>query len=195
MAVRRICVFCGSKSGRDHVYRETAEQFGKLLVARGLSLVFGGGNVGLMGVIANAVLDLGGHVIGVIPRMLATKELLHVGVRDMHVTDSMHSRKARMEELSDAFVALPGGFGTFEELLEIITWAQLGIHNKPVGILNVAGYFEPLIQLFDHAIGQGFIKPKHRQLIVCESTPETLLDEIGRHRVVAEPPSLRLDEA
>jgi uncharacterized protein (TIGR00730 family) len=190
----RVCVFCGSKSGRDQVYRETAEQLGKLLVARGLRLVYGGGSVGLMGVIADAVLAAGGQVTGVIPRMLATKELLHTGVQNMHVTDSMHSRKARMEELSDAFVALPGGFGTLEELLEIITWAQLGIHKKPVGILNVAGYFDPFIQLIDHAIVQGFIKPKHRQLIVCASDPASLLDELVRYRVVAEPPLLRLDE-
>src|SRR5262245_57910496 len=173
MGLQRVCVFCGSKTGRDQVYREAAEQLGSILVARGLELVYGGGSVGLMGVLADSVLARGGQVTGVIPRMLATKELLHAGVPSMHVTDSMHSRKARMEELSDAFVALPGGFGTLEEVLEIITWAQLGIHKKPVGILNVNGYFDPLLQLIDQAIGSGFIKSKHRQLIVCSAEPAT----------------------
>jgi uncharacterized protein (TIGR00730 family) len=191
----RICVFCGSKTGRDSVYRESAAHLGKLLVARGLELVYGGGSVGLMGVIADAVLAAGGKVTGVIPLMLATKELIHAGVPNMVVTDSMHARKARMEELSDAFIALPGGFGTFEELLEIITWAQLGIHRKPVGILNVAGYFDPLIQFIDHAIAHGFIKARHRGLIECAANPATLLDQVAQHRATGEPALVRLDEA
>jgi hypothetical protein len=190
----RICVFCGSKTGHNRVYREAAEQLGKSLVERGLGLVYGGGSVGLMGVIANTVLAAGGAVTGVIPRMLATKELLHPAVHEMHVMDSMHARKARMAELSDAFIALPGGFGTFEELLEIVTWAQLGIHGKPIGVLNVAGYFDTLIQFIDHAIAEGFIKPRHRQLLFSAPAPATLLDQITQHHAVAEPPWVRPEE-
>jgi hypothetical protein len=159
---------------------------GRLLVQRGLTLVYGGGSVGLMGVIADAVLAAGGDVVGVIPQMLATKELLHDGVPQMHVMASMHARKARMEQLSDAFVAMPGGYGTFEELLEIVTWAQLGIHRKPIGLLNVAGYFDPLVQFFDHAIREGFIKPKHRQLVMVADQPDALLDALVQYRPVTE---------
>ena len=185
--MRRVCVFCGSKVGHNSLYREAAEMLGKLLVERGLGLVYGGGSVGLMGVIADAVLAAGGEVIGVIPEMLATKELLHTGVSNMHRMHSMHARKAKMAELADAFVALPGGFGTFEELLEIITWAQLGIHHKPVGLLNVAGYYDPLVQFVEHAISEGFIKAKHRELIVVASDPATLLEAMLKHRPPAEP--------
>ena len=155
--MRRVCVFCGSKVGHNSLYRDTAQTLGKLLVKGGLGLVYGGGSVGLMGVIADTVLAAGGEVIGVIPEMLATTELLHTGVQQMHRMHSMHARKAKMAELSDAFIALPGGYGTFEELLEMITWAQLGIHRKPVGLLNVAGYYDPLVQFVDHAIAEGFI--------------------------------------
>ena len=185
--MRRVCVFCGSKTGHNHLYRDAAGQLGKLLVARGLGLVYGGGSVGLMGVIADAVLAGGGEVIGVIPEMLATKELLHSGVKDMHRMHSMHARKAKMAELSDAFIALPGGFGTFEELLEMITWSQLGIHRKPVGLLNVAGFYAPLVQFIDHAIAEGFIKPKHRQLIVIADEPAALLDLVLIHHPPVEP--------
>lgn len=180
--MKRICVFCGSKVGSTGLYREAARQLGRLMVERGLGLVYGGGSVGLMGVIADTVLAAGGEVIGVIPEMLATKELLHTGVRQMHVMASMHARKARMAELADAFIAMPGGFGTFEELLEMITWSQLGIHRKPVGLLNVAGYFDPLVQFIDHAISEGFIKPKHRQLIVVADQPAALLDQVAQHK-------------
>lgn len=185
--MRRVCVFCGSKVGHNSLYRDAAQTLGKLLVERGLGLVYGGGSVGLMGVIANAVLAAGGEIIGVIPEMLATKELLHTGVQQMHRMQSMHARKAKMAELSDAFIALPGGYGTFEELLEMITWSQLGIHRKPVGLLNVAGYYDPLVQFVDHAIAEGFIKPKHRELIVVADTPESLLDKILQHRPPVEP--------
>jgi uncharacterized protein (TIGR00730 family) len=185
--MRRVCVFCGSKVGLNSVYRDAAESLGKLVVERGIGLVYGGGSVGLMGVIADAVLAAGGEVIGVIPEMLATKELLHTGVKDMHRMHSMHARKAKMAELSDAFVAMPGGYGTFEELLEMITWAQLGIHRKPVGLLNVASYYDPLVQFVDHAIAEGFIKPKHRQLIVVSNDPASLLDLIVKHQPPAEP--------
>ena len=181
--MRRICVFCGSKVGGDARYRDATERLGRLFVQRGYTLVYGGGSVGLMGVLADVVLAGRGDVIGVIPQRLATKELLHTGVPTMHVVASMHERKARMEELADAFIALPGGFGTFEETLEMITWAQLGIHRKHVGLLNVAGYFAPLVQLVEHAIAEGFIKSKHRQLIVIAEEPETLLDQLEDHHL------------
>jgi hypothetical protein len=193
--MRRVCVFCGSKVGRNRLHRDAAESLGKLLVERNLGLVYGGGSVGLMGVIADAVLAAGGEVIGVIPEMLATKELLHAGVERMHRMASMHARKAKMAELADAFIALPGGYGTFEELLEMITWAQLGIHHKPVGLLNVAGYYNPLVQFVDHAIAEGFIKPKHRQLIVVADEPTVLLDLIQKHHPPAEPKFMSIKHA
>ena len=140
-----------------------------------------------MGVVSDAVLEAGGEVIGVIPQSLATKELLHTGVADMRVVDSMHDRKALMAELSDAFIALPGGFGTFEELFEVITWAQLGIHTKSVGLLNVGGFFDPLLRLIDHAIQEQFIKPEHRKLMVVEERPDDLLEQLERHQ----PPEVR----
>lgn len=181
--MERICVFCGSKSGVDGRYREAASELGRLLASRSTALVFGGGSVGLMGVIADAVLEAGGEAIGVIPRMLATKELLHPDVPDVRMVDDMHARKALMAELADAFIALPGGFGTFEELFEIVTWAQLGIHRKTTGLLNVAGYFDPLVRLIDHAVQEGFIKAKHRELIVVEERPAALLERLATHRL------------
>jgi uncharacterized protein (TIGR00730 family) len=183
--MQRVCVFCGSKVGNAPMYRDAAERLGGVLVARGLELVYGGGSVGLMGVLADTVLAAGGAVTGVIPGMLATEELLHPRVKDMHVMPSMHARKARMEELSDAFIALPGGYGTFEELLEIVTWAQLGIHNKPVGILDVGGYFKPLLVFLDHAVEEGFIKVTHRELLCSASQPESLLDALAARRLPA----------
>ena len=185
--MQRVTVFCGSRIGVDPRHRELARALGRLLVQRGCGLVFGGGSVGLMGVVSDAVLEAGGEVIGVIPRSLATKELLHTGVPDMRVVDSMHDRNALMAELSDAFIALPGGFGTFEELFEVITWAQLGIHSKSVGLLNVGGFFDPLVRLIDHAIQEQFIKPQHRGLIVVEERPDVLLEQLERHR----PPEVR----
>ncbi|MBT6157286.1 MAG: TIGR00730 family Rossman fold protein, partial [Planctomycetaceae bacterium] len=146
-------------------------------------LVFGGGSVGSMGVVSDAFLEAGGEVIGVIPQSLATKELLHTEVPDMRVVASMHDRKALMAELSDAFIALPGGFGTFEELFEVITWAQLGIHTKSVGLLNVGGFFDPPLRLIDHAIQERFITPKHRELFVVEERPDVLLEQLDRHRL------------
>lgn len=183
--MKRICVFCGSKFGKNGLYRQAAQRLGRLLVQRGHGLVYGGGSVGLMGVLADAVLAAGGEVIGVIPDALVTPERAHPGVAQMYVVDSMHLRKARMNELSDAFVALPGGFGTLEELFEVISWSQLGIHRKPVGLLNVAGYYNPLVRLLDHAMAEGFIKPRHRQLLVVADQPERLLDALVRHRVRA----------
>jgi len=180
---RRVCVFCGSNVGSDPACARAAGELGREIVRRGWGLVWGGGSVGLMGVLADAVLAAGGQVTGVIPEMLATKELLHPRATKMHVAPTMHARKALMEELSDAFVALPGGYGTFEELLEIITWAQLGIHAKPIGLLNVARFYDRLTGFFDHAIEEGFIKSKHRSLIVAADTPADLLDQLERHEM------------
>src|SRR5579863_4621919 len=181
--LRRVCVFCGSKSGVSHAYRDAAAALGAEFVNRNMGLVFGGGSVGLMGVIADAVLDAGGEVVGVIPDALATKELLHVRVSDMRRVRDMHERKAVMAELADAFIALPGGFGTFEELFEVITWAQLGFHRKNIGLLNVDGYFDPLVELVDHAIRAEFIKSSHRDLIVLEREPALLLDRLATHQM------------
>ncbi len=181
--LKSVCVFCGSKVGVGDGYREQTAMLGRLLAEHQIRLVFGGGSVGLMGVVADAVLESGGQVTGVIPGMLATKELLHPDVSDMHRVDDMHTRKALMAELSDAFIALPGGYGTFEELFEIITWAQLGIHEKNIGLLNVAGFFDPLVRMIDHAIQEGFIKPKHRELIVVEERPDALLERLVEHQM------------
>ncbi|MEQ9071071.1 MAG: TIGR00730 family Rossman fold protein, partial [Gimesia chilikensis] len=163
--INSICVFCGSKSGSDPQYHESAQELGRLLAERNITLVYGGGSVGLMGIIADAVLAAGGKVIGVIPRQLATRELLHPGVEEMHVVEDMHTRKAKMAEFSDAFIAMPGGFGTLEELFEVVSWVQLGIYLKPIGLLNTSGFYDPLLNLVEHCIDTEFIKPKYRNLI------------------------------
>jgi uncharacterized protein (TIGR00730 family) len=179
----RICVFCGSHTGTASAYRDATVALATEMVRRGQGIVFGGGSVGLMGVLADRALELGGEVIGVIPEALATKELLHSRVPDMRRVADMHERKALMAELAGAFVALPGGYGTFEELFEILTWAQLGFHRKNIGLLNVGGYFEPLVALIEHAIGEGFITPTHRDLFVVESEPARLLDRLATHEM------------
>jgi uncharacterized protein (TIGR00730 family) len=179
--MRRIGVFCGSQVGIKRQYREAAEELGSLLASRDLGLVYGGGHVGLMGVLADATLQAGGEVIGVIPEAMVARELAHGNVTELQVVPSMHARKARMAELSDAFIAMPGGYGTFEELFEIITWAQLGIHRKPIGLLNVAGYYDGLLACIEQAIAEGFIKPEHRQLTVMAATPTALFDALVRH--------------
>ncbi len=185
--LRRICVFCGSKTGNADHYRAHADQLGRLLVEAGCGLVYGGGSVGLMGVIADSVLAAGGQVVGVIPEALATKELLHTGVSEMRVVRSMHERKATMAELADAFIAMPGGLGTFEEFFEAVTWAQLGFHRKNIGLLNTDGFFDPLLTLIDHSIGEGFIKPAYRDLIVVNDEPASLLESLEGHQ----PPEVR----
>lgn len=167
--MKRICVFCGSNSGIDPVFLETAEKVGKFLVSENVELVYGGGRVGLMGKIADTVLANGGRVIGVIPEALAIKEVAHQGLTELYIVDSMHERKALMAELSDGFIALPGGFGTFEELCEIITWAQLGIHQKPCALLNVNGFYDHLIAQIDLSVSQNFIRDEHRRLVLVES--------------------------
>ncbi len=177
----KLCVFCGSRPGDRPVYREAAADLGVQLAARRATLVFGGGSVGLMGVVADAVLDAGGEVVGVIPRMLAVKELLHARVADMRLVADMHERKATMAALADAFVALPGGYGTLEELFEVVTWAQLGIHAKNIGLLNVAGFFDPLVRMIDHAVETGFIRPEHRKLVVVEERSDALLARLEQH--------------
>ncbi len=174
----RICVFCASTHGVRPEYAEATRAFGRRLVARGHSLVYGGGNVGLMGVVADAVLEAGGDVTGVIPHALMAREIGHGGVTPPHVVDSVHERKALMAELSDAFVALPGGVGTFEELFEAITWTQLGLHRKPCGLLNVAGFYDGLIAFLDHAWAEGFIKPETRAIVTASRDADTLLDRL-----------------
>jgi uncharacterized protein (TIGR00730 family) len=164
-------------------YQDSAVALGRTLLDHQLGLVYGGGIVGLMGIVANAVLDGGGEVIGVIPEALATRELAHPGLTRMHVVKTMHERKAVMARLADAFVALPGGYGTFEELLEIITWAQLGLHQKPIGLLNVENYFTHLIALVDNAVHEGFIRPEHRELMVVSDQPRDLLVRLTGHQM------------
>jgi len=173
--MRSICVFCGSRPGVRPAYRAAAELLGKTLAERGLELVYGGGNVGLMGVVADACLAAGGKVVGVIPRALMEWEVGHEGLSRLEVVDSMHTRKARMAELADGFIALPGGLGTFEELFEILTWAQLGFHNKPTALLNVEAYYQPLIQLMDRGVGEGFMKAENRGLLLVEDDVVALL--------------------
>lgn len=193
--MKNICVFCGSNTGLPTVYREAATEMGRLLVAEGSGLVYGGGSIGLMGVIADSVLAAGGHVIGVIPERLALVELLHAGVQDMRVVSSMHTRKAMMAELSDAFIALPGGYGTFEELFEVITWAQLGIHSKPIGLLNTGGYYDHLLSFIDRTIQDGFIKEKHRDLFIVEATPQALLERLKAHHMPDTPKWIKPSES
>lgn len=174
--MKRVAVFCGSSKGSNPVYVQAAGLLGRALVERGWGLVYGGGQIGLMGVLADAVLAAGGEVIGVIPEALALKEVAHDGLTDLRVVTSMHERKAMMAELSDAFIAMPGGFGTFEEFCEIVTWAQLGMHVKPCGLLNVNGFFDPLLALFDRGVTEGFIRPQHRALVLEDADPVQLLN-------------------
>jgi uncharacterized protein (TIGR00730 family) len=174
--MKRICIFCGSSPGHNPAYAQAARTIGRALAERQVALVFGGGRVGLMGAVADACLEAGGEVIGVIPKGLTTKELAHAGLSDLRVVETMHDRKALMAELADAFVALPGGFGTLEEFCEVLTWSQLGIHRKPCALLNVAGYFDPLLSLFDHAVDEGFVAAEHRGLLVHASETVALLD-------------------
>lgn len=174
----RICVYLGSSPGRSPLYREAAEQFGTLLAQRGIGLVYGGGQVGLMGVIADAVCAGGGEVIGVIPEALRAREKDHHGITELHVVKSMHDRKALMAKLSDGFVTLPGGIGTFEEMFEAWCWSQLGYHAKPVGLLNVGDFYDGLIQFVDKIVAEGFLQDRHRQMLLIERDPEVLLERI-----------------
>ena len=181
--LRRICVFCGASIGKSPAYRQAARTVGRLLCQRGIELVYGGGNVGLMGVLADACLNDGGRVIGVIPRALADKERAHPGLTELRVVSSMHERKSVMADLSDAFLALPGGYGTWEEFLEVLTWSQLGIQRKACGLLNINGYYDPLLAMADKAVGEGFLRDVHRDLLLSDANPERLLDRLSRYTV------------
>lgn len=180
--MKRVCVFCGANVGRNGRYVEVARQLGRSLARRGIGLVYGGGSVGLMGTLADAVLEAGGEAIGVIPRALQLREIAHNGLTRLHVVTSMHERKAKMAELAEGFVALPGGMGTLEELAEIITWAQLGLHARPCGVLDVDGYYEPLIAFFDRAVAEGFVRPDHRRIVLTAQDPDALLDQFLAYR-------------
>jgi uncharacterized protein (TIGR00730 family) len=184
MNFRRICVFCGSNLGSDPDYQLAAERMGHLLASSGIELVYGAGNIGLMGVLADSVMAAGGHVIGIIPEALMAKEVGHTGISDLRIVKSMHERKALMSDLSDGFVALPGGFGTFEEFCEVVTWSQLGIQSKPCGLLNVNGYYDPLLQLFDRAVNEGFLREENRQLVLDDGDPASLLQKMAAFKPI-----------
>jgi len=180
--MKTICVYCGSSDRIPQVYMDAAYQMGQVVAQRGLTLVYGAGNVGMMGAVANGAMAAGGEVWGIIPRIFDTPQLAHTDLTRYEVTETMHTRKARMAELADAFVALPGGFGTFEELFEIITWAQIGLHRKPIGLLDTDGYYQPLLALAQHAMQEGFLYPEHLQLFSHAATPVELLDQLANHR-------------
>ena len=180
--MRAVCVFCGSRAGARPADRDQAVELGRELAARSLALVYGGASVGLMGAMADAALAAGGRVIGVIPRTLVDRELAHAGLSELHVVDTLHQRKALMAEHADAFVALPGGVGTLDELFEIVTWRVLGLHAKPIGILDPGDYFESLAALLDHMVGEGFLEPGHRMLIAGAARPADLLDQFAHGR-------------
>jgi len=185
--VHSICIYCGSSTGRLEGYGEAACALAKSLVSRNMRLVYGGAGIGIMGMVADQVLKLGGQAIGVIPKALAHKEVAHNNLTELHVTQSMHERKMLMAELSDGFIALPGGIGTLEELFEIWTWAQLGFHNKPCGLLNVEGYYDSLIGFLDHVLAEQFVKKNHHAMLIVETNPDVLLDRYINYQ----PPALR----
>jgi uncharacterized protein (TIGR00730 family) len=178
--MKRIAVFCGSNKGIRPAYAEAAERLGELLASERIELVYGGGMVGLMGIVADAVLKNGGHVIGVIPQLLVIKEVVHEKLTDLRVVKNMHERKALMADLADGFIALPGGYGTFEEFCEVLAWGQLGYHRKPFGLLDAAGFYRGLMEFFDHATREGFIRPKHRELVMVEDNAEKLLQRLKK---------------
>jgi uncharacterized protein (TIGR00730 family) len=182
MAVKRVCVFCGSSPGSRPEYAEAAGALGKALAKNKIGLVYGGGKVGLMGIVASAAMKAGGEVTGVIPRELVDKEVAYKAITDLRIVNSMHERKALMAELSDGFIALPGGLGTIEEFFEIVTWAQLGIHKKPCGLLNACGYYDKAIDFLDSAVREEFVAPASRSLVMVEEDPETLLKKFNGYR-------------
>jgi uncharacterized protein (TIGR00730 family) len=192
--MKRICIFCGSNRGKAPAYSRAAHELGVALTDRGLGLVYGGGNVGLMGVVADAVLERGGHAVGVIPQALVDKELGHQGLSELRIVHSMHERKALMAELADAFIALPGGYGTLEEFCEIITWAQLGLHAKPFGLLNVEGFYDPFLSQIDRGVKEGFIPLEHRSLIVVGNEPGPLIDRVLQFKPPKVPKWIAPDE-
>lgn len=182
MKIKKICVYCGSSPGKNPAYLQAAESLAKHMCKRGIGLVYGGAAIGVMGAVANAVLDSGGEVIGVIPSSLAVKEVAHSGLTELHVVASMHERKAMMAELSDGFIALPGGWGTLEEIFEILTWAQLGFHHKPCGLLNVGSYYDGLIAFLDNAFEQQFVNELCRPMLMKAPEPGALLDQFAEYR-------------
>jgi uncharacterized protein (TIGR00730 family) len=179
--MKRLAVFCGSRNGVAPEYREGAIQLGKELVKRGLSLVYGGGSVGLMGAVADSMIEEGGEVIGVMPHVLHEREISHPHLTELILVETMHERKAKMASIADGFIILPGGPGTMEEFFEVFTWAVIGIHQKPIGLLNVHQYYEPLLSLFDHMVEQQFLQEKSRSLIIVESDPKVLLDRLSMY--------------
>lgn len=181
--MKRICIFCGSNKGNTPVYAEQAMLLGQTLAKASIGIIYGGTTAGLMGIVADAALAAGGEVIGIIPERLAEKSAMtHQGLSQLLVVESMHARKAKMAELSDGFIALPGGIGTFEELFEMLTWSQLGFHHKPTGVLNIEGFYDPLIEFLDSVITAQFMKPEHRQLLICETEPLTLLEKMRHYQ-------------
>jgi uncharacterized protein (TIGR00730 family) len=185
--MQRLCVFCGSSPGHDPAYSALAAQFGRTLAQRRIGVVYGGGRVGLMGALADAALAAGGEVIGVIPQMLLDREHGHRGLTQLRVVDSMHARKALMAELADGFVALPGGIGTLEEIFEVWTWAQLGMHRKPCGLLDVDGFFTPLVGFLDHVVASGFLRPASRAMLTVAASPDELLAQFSAYEAPAVP--------
>ncbi len=179
--MKRICVYCGSNSGNQPVYADAAKELGKALVAARLELVYGGGTNGIMGILANAVLEAGGNVIGVIPQALMDKEVGHPGLTELHVVSTMHERKSMMALLADGFAALPGGYGTLEEIIEMLTWGQLQFHSKPCGLLNVNGYFDDLLSYLDRAVASGFLRPQHRAMLLVADKPTGLLHQFSQY--------------
>jgi uncharacterized protein (TIGR00730 family) len=193
--VRRICVYCGSNPGRGDVYIDAARSLARLVVERGIGIVYGGAGIGLMGALADAALDAGGEVIGVIPKAIAGKELAHTGLTQLYVVQSMHERKTMMAELSDGFIALPGGLGTLEECFEMLTWGQLGIHNKPCGLLNIDGYFSTLLKFLDEAVEQRFLSAANRAMVLVADDGAALLDAFATYAPPVEEKWLDRDEA
>ena len=193
-AMKSLCVYCGSSSGRLDAYAQAARALAGAMVERGIRLVYGGACVGIMGVVADEVLRRGGQAVGVIPESLMCKELAHAGLTELHVTPSMHARKTLMAELADGFVALPGGIGTFEEIFEVWTWAQLGFHGKPCGLLNVAGYYDGLTAFLDHAASEQFVRADQRRMLVVETDPAALLDRFAGYTPPVQPKWVGRDE-
>ena len=192
--IRRICVFCGSSAGEDPKYLDAATAIGTILAREEIGLVYGGSRVGLMGRLANTVLDAGGEVTGFIPRALVNREVAHTGLTDLHVVESMHERKAFMAEASDAFLAMPGGLGTLEEFCEVLTWSQLGLHRKPCALLDVKGFFQPLIRFLDHAVKEGFLAPTHRSMVIVESEPDSILRRLRHYSAPSVPRWIEAEE-
>lgn len=182
MALKRICVYCGSSKGKNPAYTQAAAQLGRALHERGISLVYGGAAIGVMGAVANSILEAGGEAIGIIPKALALKEVAHDHLTELHVVDSMHERKAMMAELSDGFIALPGGWGTLEELFEMLTWTQLGFHHKPCGLLNIKGYYDGLIGFLNTAFEQQFVKEMYRPMLLTSDNPDDLLAQYAGYQ-------------